>query len=87
MLLVLLASIKEGILNVSSCWNDTPVWLLRTNVYTWSFVNENTPAEDGVTSSLFLSNILEIGPEALDVPPVTFSPFVTVRLELATTLK
>ena len=56
-------------------------------MYTWSFVNENTPAEDGVTSSLFLSNILEIGPDALEVPPVTFSPLVTVKLELATTLK
>ena len=86
-LLVLLASIKEGILRVSSCWKDTPVWLLRTNVYTWSFVNENTPEEDGVTSSLFLSNTLEIGPEALDVPPVTFSPLVTSKLELATTLR
>ena len=36
---------------------------------------------------LFLSNTLEIGPDALDVPPVTFSPFVTVNSELATTFK
>ena len=56
-------------------------------MYTWSFVNANTPAEDGVTSILFLSNTLEIGPDALDMPPVTFSPLVTSKLELAITLK
>ena len=47
----------------------------------------NTPVVEGVTSILFLSNSLEIGPDAFEDAPVTFSPLVIVSVSLATTLR
>ena len=74
-LLALLDCVIDVTSNSSSWTKLLPLLLSNTTVYTWSFVNVNVPVVLATNSILFLSITLLIGPEALDLDPVTFSPY------------
>jgi len=73
---VLFLRVTDGTESCSFWLNERPLWLLKTRVYTCSFVNKNLPEEDGTKSTPFLSITFSTGPLAAEVVPVTFSPLV-----------
>ena len=81
------ASVTDGIIKSSFCTKDLPLWLLRTIVYTCSLVKLYLPDAVATNSTLFLSNILRIGPDADEDAPVTFSPLRTDTFPLAKHLR
>ena len=56
-------------------------------MYTCSLVRLNLPLAVATNSTLFLSKILRIGPDAAEDAPVTFSPLNTPTLPLAKHLR
>ena len=79
-LLALLYCVTLFKVRSSFAWNEVPLWLLNTNVYTCSLVIDILPSVVGKTSNIFLSYTLKRGPIASDLLPVTFSPTVNVIL-------
>ena len=84
---VSLARVTDGIIKSSFGMNDLPLWLLITTVYTCSFVRLYLPDAVATNSTLFLSKTDNIGPEADEDAPVTFSPLSIDRLPLAAHFK
>ena len=84
---VLLNWVNERISKISLWRNKIPLWLFKTNVYTWSLFNTTSPTLDGVNILLFLSITFSIGPEAPEVLPKTFSPIFNVIVPFVKTFK